>query len=90
MLKGDDTLIAAPDGLVGVSAGATPGLATAGTGDVLAGVLGALLAKGLDPFTAACAGVRLHALAAIRAAGQRGDEGLIASDVIEALAAVRR
>ena len=90
MLKGDDTLVAAPGGLVGVSAGATAGLATAGTGDVLAGVLGALLAKGVEPFEAACAGVRLHALAAIRAVAHRGAEGLIASDVIEALAAVRR
>ena len=90
VLKGDDTLVGTPDGLVGVSAGATAGLATAGTGDVLAGVLGALLAKGVEPFEAACAGVRLHALAAIRAVALRGVEGLIASDVIEALAAVRR
>ena len=90
VLKGDDTLVATPGGLVGVSAGATAGLATAGTGDVLAGVLGALLAKGVEPFEAACAAVRLHALAAIGAVAQRGVEGLIASDVIEALAAVRR
>jgi NAD(P)H-hydrate epimerase len=90
VLKGDDTLIANPEGLVGVSGGATAGLATAGTGDVLAGVLGALLAKGVEPFEAACAGVRLHALAAILAVAHRGTEGLIASDVIEALAAVRR
>jgi len=90
VLKGDDTLVATPGGLVGVSAGATAGLATAGTGDVLAGVLGALLAKGVEPFEAACAGVRLHALAAVRAVAQRGAEGLIASDVIEALAVVRR
>ena len=90
VLKGDDTLVATPGGLVGVSAGATAGLATAGTGDVLAGVLGALLARGVEPFEAACAGVRLHALAAIRAAARHGAEGLIASDVIEALAAVRR
>ena len=90
VLKGDDTLVGTPGGLVGVSAGATAGLATAGTGDVLAGVIGALLAKGVEPFEAACAGVRLHALAAIRAVALRGAEGLIASDVIEALAAVRR
>ena len=90
VLKGDDTLVATPGGLVGVSAGATAGLATAGTGDVLAGVIGALLAKGVEPFEAACAGVRLHALAAIRAVAHRGVEGLIASDVIAELAAVRR
>jgi NAD(P)H-hydrate epimerase len=89
VLKGDDTLVATPDGRVAVSSGATPGLATAGTGDVLAGVIGALLAKGLEPFTAAAAGVRLHALAGIRAAARHGSDGLIASDVIEALAAVR-
>jgi NAD(P)H-hydrate epimerase len=89
VLKGDDTIVAQPDGLAGVSPGATPGLATAGTGDVLAGVIGAMLASGLDAFTAALAGVRLHALAAVHAAGRHGVQGMIASDVIEALAAVR-
>ena len=61
VLKGDDTLIAEPSGRVAVSPGATPALATAGTGDVLTGVIAALLAAGLDPFTAAAAGVSLHA-----------------------------
>jgi NAD(P)H-hydrate epimerase len=90
VLKGDDTLVAAPGGPVAVSPGASPALATAGTGDVLSGVVAAMLAKGLDPFVAACAGVRLHALAGIAAAGARGGvEGVIASDVIEALAGVR-
>ena len=90
VLKGDDTLVAAPDGRVAVSPGATPALATAGTGDVLSGVLGALLAKGLDPFEAACAGVRLHALAGVHAAERHGVDGVVASDVVESLAAVRR
>ncbi len=89
VLKGDDTLIADPEGRVAVSPGATPGLATAGTGDVLSGVLGALLAAGVEPFTAAAAGVRLHALAAIAAAARRGRDGMIASDVIEELSLVR-
>jgi len=89
VLKGDDTIVAQPDGLAGVSPGASPGLATAGTGDVLAGVIGAMLAGGLDPFTAAVAGVRLHALAALRAGARHGVQGMIASDVIEALPAVR-
>ena len=90
MLKGDDTLVALPDGAVAVSPGATPALATAGTGDVLSGVVAAMLAKGLDPFAAACAAVRIHALAGIAAAAARGSvEGVIASDVIEALAGVR-
>jgi len=90
VLKGDDTLVVAPDGTVAVNPGATPALATAGTGDVLAGVTAAMLAKELDPFTAACAAVRLHALAAIRAAATHGVEGVIASDVIAELGAVRR
>ncbi len=61
VLKGDDTLIADPSGVVAVSAGASPALATAGSGDVLTGVIAALLAQGLDAFTAAAAGVQLHA-----------------------------
>jgi NAD(P)H-hydrate epimerase len=89
VLKGDDTLIAAPGGFVAVSPGATPALATAGTGDVLAGVLGALLATGIEPFVAACAAVRLHALAGCRAAEWHGRDGVIASDVIEQLSRVR-
>jgi NAD(P)H-hydrate epimerase len=85
VLKGDDTLVARPDGLVAVSPGATPALATAGTGDVLSGVIGAVLAREVEPFAAACAGVRLHARAGIRAANERGVDGVIARDVIEAL-----
>jgi ADP-dependent NAD(P)H-hydrate dehydratase / NAD(P)H-hydrate epimerase len=90
VLKGDDTLVAAPDGRVAVSRGGAPALATAGTGDVLAGVIGAYLAAGLEAFTAACAGVQAH-----RAAGRRAPErfappapaGVVASDVIETLPA---
>ncbi len=90
VLKGDDTLIAEPAGRVGVSKGGSPALATAGTGDVLTGVIAALLAQGLDAFTAACAGVWLHAGAGREAARRQGGvEGVIASDVIEALPAVR-
>jgi ADP-dependent NAD(P)H-hydrate dehydratase / NAD(P)H-hydrate epimerase len=85
VLKGDDTLVAAPDGRVAVSPGATAALATAGTGDVLSGVIGALLAKDMDPFAAASAGVRLHARAGLRAAELQGADGVIASDVIAAL-----
>ncbi len=85
LLKGDDTLVARPDGLVAVSAGATGALATAGTGDVLSGVLAAMLSRELDPFAAACAGVRLHARAGIHAAHEKGVDGVIARDVIEAL-----
>ena len=89
LLKGDDTLVARPDGVVAVSPGATPALATAGTGDVLSGVIGALLAQGLEPFTAACAGMRLHARAGLAAAAERGVQGVIASDVVDRLPAAR-
>lgn len=89
VLKGDDTLVAAPDGIVAVSPGASPALATAGTGDVLSGVAGALLARGLEPFTAACAAVRLHARAGIAAAARLGADGVIARDVIAELPGAR-
>ncbi len=85
MLKGDDTLVADPDGRVGVSRGGSSALATAGTGDVLSGVIGAYLAKGMDPFHAACAGVLVHARAGRLAAETIGPEGVIARDVIELL-----
>jgi ADP-dependent NAD(P)H-hydrate dehydratase / NAD(P)H-hydrate epimerase len=90
VLKGDDTLIAEPSGRVAVSPGGTPALATAGTGDVLTGVIAALLAAGLEPFAAAAAGVWLHAEAGREAARRQGsNEGVVASDVIAALPAVR-
>jgi hydroxyethylthiazole kinase-like uncharacterized protein yjeF len=90
VLKGDDTLIAEPSGRVAVSPGRTPALATAGTGDVLTGVIAALLAAGLDPFTGAAAGVWLHAEAGREAARRQGaNEGVVASDVIAALPSVR-
>jgi ADP-dependent NAD(P)H-hydrate dehydratase / NAD(P)H-hydrate epimerase len=89
VLKGDDTIVAEPGGRVGISPGGAPALATAGTGDVLSGVIAALLAKQMDPFHAACGGVFLH-LGAGRLAGQRiGVEGVIASDVIAALPGAR-
>jgi len=90
VLKGDDTLIAMPSGEVAVSRGGSPALATAGTGDVLTGVIAALLAQRLDAFTAACAGVWLHAAAGREAARRQGSaEGVIAGDVIDALPAAR-
>ena len=89
VLKGDDTLVAEPEGRTAVNPGATPALATAGTGDVLSGVLAAMLSKELDPFTAACAAVPLHARAGRLAAESVGAEGVIASDVIAALPKAR-
>ena len=90
VLKGDDTLIADPSGRVAVSPGGTPALATAGTGDVLTGAIAALLAAGLDPFSAAATGVSLHAEAGREAARRQGAaEGVVATDVIAALPAAR-
>jgi NAD(P)H-hydrate epimerase len=77
VLKGDDTLVVPPEGPVAVSPGASPALATAGTGDVLSGLIGALLAKGMAPFEAACAG---------QVAGRRlGADHVIAGDVIDCI-----
>ncbi len=87
VLKGDDTLVAAPSGRVAVSPGGAPGLATAGTGDVLAGLTGALLARGLSHAHAACAAVYAHVRAGRLAAAPHGPDGVIASDVIAALPA---
>jgi ADP-dependent NAD(P)H-hydrate dehydratase / NAD(P)H-hydrate epimerase len=87
VLKGDDTIVAEPEGRVGISCGGAPGLATAGTGDVLSGVLGAFLARGMAPFEAACAAVFAHAEAGRRAAVVLdGPDGVIAGDVVDELA----
>jgi NAD(P)H-hydrate epimerase len=87
VLKGDDTIVAAPDGRTAISPGGAPALATAGTGDVLAGTIGSLLAKRMDPWHAACAGVYAHVIAGRLAAERIGADGVIASDVIAALPA---
>ncbi len=90
VLKGDDTLVADPSGLVAVSPGDSPALATAGSGDVLCGVIAALLSQGLAPFEAAAAGVLLHVQAGRLAARAQGAaEGVIATDVIAALPRAR-
>lgn len=86
LLKGPDTVIADPAGRVAIhSDGGIPWLATAGAGDVLAGIVTALLARGLSAPEAACLAVRLHAEAA-----RRHGPGLIADDLIEALPGVLR
>jgi NAD(P)H-hydrate epimerase len=85
VLKGDDTLVVPPTGPMAVSAGASPALATAGTGDVLSGVIGALLSKGMDPVAATCAGVFAHARAGRAAAARLGADHVVAGDVIDSL-----
>jgi NAD(P)H-hydrate epimerase len=86
VLKGDDTLVVGKDGRAAVSPGDAPALATAGTGDVLAGVIAAMLARGLPEAQAACAGVHLHRRAGQLAAERLGGaDGVIASDVIACL-----
>jgi NAD(P)H-hydrate epimerase len=85
VLKGDDTIVT--DGeRIAVNALSAPALATAGTGDVLSGITAAMLARGLEPFAAACAAVLAHARAGCEAARRIGAaESVIASDVIEAV-----
>jgi NAD(P)H-hydrate epimerase len=85
VLKGARTVVAAPDGRVAVNATGNPGMATAGMGDVLAGLIGGLLAQGLSSFEAACAGVWLHGHAGDLAAGAGAEISLCAGDVIEKL-----
>jgi NAD(P)H-hydrate epimerase len=85
LLKGSGTVVAepGPDGRVAVNPNGGPWLASAGTGDVLAGIIGGLLARGCPGFTAAAAGAWLHG----RAADRAGHTGLVAGDLIEALPA---
>jgi NAD(P)H-hydrate repair Nnr-like enzyme with NAD(P)H-hydrate dehydratase domain len=83
--KGPETRILSPDGRTLTNSNGTPALATAGTGDVLSGIIGSLLAQGLAPFEAATLGVELHAQAGKRAEQELGTRSVIATDLLAQL-----
>jgi NAD(P)H-hydrate epimerase len=85
VLKGQRTLVARPDGQAAVNPTGNPGMATGGTGDVLSGMVGALLARGIEPWRAACAAVYVHGRAGDLAAQRLGQESMLAGDLIDAL-----
>jgi NAD(P)H-hydrate epimerase len=90
LLKGPYTVVAHPDGWLGVLPIATPALATAGSGDVLAGTLGGMLAQGLEPLAAACVGAWLHGTAGLACEREIGPAGVVASDLLARLPLVLR
>jgi NAD(P)H-hydrate epimerase len=85
VMKGAPTVTAAPDGRATLNPNGNPGLATLGSGDVLSGAIGALLAQGLEPYDAARLGVWLHGAAGDLAAKQFGQHGMTASDLLDTL-----
>jgi NAD(P)H-hydrate epimerase len=85
VMKGAPTVVASPTGEATVNPTGNPGMATAGMGDVLTGVIAAFIAQGLSPYDAARAGVFVHGLAADLAHARVGTLGLVAGDVIAAL-----
>lgn len=90
LLKGPYTVIADPTGHLAVLPVATAALATAGSGDVLAGVIGGLLAQGLAPFEAACVGAWLHGMAGLQCAATFGAAGVIAGDLLPVLPQIQQ
>lgn len=85
VLKGANTIIASPGGEIMESQFINPGLATAGTGDVLAGIISGMLAQGLTAFDAACVGVYIHGLAGEKIKEKIGNAGVLASDLLPIL-----
>lgn len=85
VLKGHRTIVASPSGEVYVNRTGNPGMATGGAGDVLTGVIAAMLGQGIKPFNAACFGVYLHGFAGDFAAKKESQISLIAGDIIETL-----
>jgi ADP-dependent NAD(P)H-hydrate dehydratase / NAD(P)H-hydrate epimerase len=90
VLKGANTVVAAPDGQVSEDPHQVPALASGGTGDVLGGLIAGFIAQGLDAFTASVAGVYVHAEAGRRIAFRLGDAGLLASDLLTEIPVVQR
>ena len=90
VLKGARTVIAAPDGRIAIAPFENPALASGGTGDVLAGTIGSLLAQRLAPYDAARLGVYLHGLAGDTVRERLGDAGLLASDLPDPIAMARK
>jgi len=84
-LKGAGTVVAGPDGTVWINPTGNPGMAKGGSGDVLTGMTGAFLARGLEPLAALRAAVYLHGMAGDLARATVGEEGMIAGDIVEAI-----
>ena len=82
VLKGAHTVVAHPDGRISEDPHEVPALASGGTGDVLSGIIGGLIAQGSEPFAAAVTGVYVHAAAGRRISERLGDSGLLASDLL--------
>lgn len=82
VLKGAHTVVAHPDGRISEDPHQVPALASGGTGDVLSGIIGGLIAQGSEPFAAAVTGVYIHAAAGRRIARRLGDSGLLAGDLL--------
>lgn len=87
VLKGAPTLVASPEGTVSINTTGNPGMATAGSGDVLTGMIAGLLGQGMHPLDAAVLGVYLHGLSGDIAAAEKGMHSLIAGDIIESIPA---
>jgi NAD(P)H-hydrate epimerase len=90
VLKGAGTVVAAPDRPNAINLTGNPGMATGGSGDVLAGLLAGLVAQGLSPYDAACAAVYMHGRAGDLLAWRKSQAGLAASDLIEEIPYVYR
>jgi len=90
LLKGAPSIVAAPDGRARINAYTNPGLATGGTGDVLAGTIAGFVAQGVEPFEAACLGLFVGSLAGEIVRQEMGSAGMLASDVAAAIPRAQR